>query len=184
MKRLKDINLEPRNPLDSFELEVNLCFDNMKIKLGAHKFTNKTSNSCLQNTFSAESNFPPVFVIIAFSPDMNPIFEGIRAAGEKNNLKVKRVLDVDKDYVITKKIEQMIRRARLIVADLTHGRPNVYFELGFARAIRKNIITIAREGTELAFDVKDRTCRFYNDSRVIEEYLTKRFAQEKSSLTN
>ncbi len=60
---------------------------------------------------------------------MDPIFEGIKAAGEAHGLRVERVKDVLGDYRITNKIIEMIHKARLIVADLTHERPNVYFEL-------------------------------------------------------
>lgn len=119
-----------------------------------------------------------VFVIISFKKDMGPIFEGIKAAGKAHGLDVKRVKDVQGDYRITNKIIEMIHQARLIVADLSHESPNVYFELGYARGLGKNVITTAREGTNLHFDVKDWTCTFYNDSRVIEKHLLERFAFE------
>ncbi|HEY6803964.1 MAG TPA: toll/interleukin-1 receptor domain-containing protein [Pyrinomonadaceae bacterium] len=119
-----------------------------------------------------------VFVIISFTPDMEPIFDGIKAAGVKHKLRVERVKDVPGDYRITDKVVQMIHGARIIVADLSHERPNVYFELGYARGLGKTVITIAREDTKLHFDVKDWTCFFYNDSRVVERYLDERFAYE------
>jgi hypothetical protein len=119
-----------------------------------------------------------VFVIISFTPDMEPIFDGIKAAGVKHKLRVERVKDVPGDYRITDKVVQMIHAARIIVADLTHERPNVYFELGYARGLGKTVVTIAREGTKLHFDVKDWTCFFYNDSRVVERYLDERFTYE------
>jgi len=72
----------------------------------------------------------------------------------------------------------MIHKARLIVADLMHEMPNVYFELGYARGIGKTVITTAREGTKLHFDVKDLNCMFYNDSRELEQELKERFAFE------
>jgi hypothetical protein len=119
-----------------------------------------------------------VFVIISFTPDMEPIFEGVKAAGETHNLRAERVKDIPGDYRITDKVVQMIHSAKIIVADLTHERPNVYFELGYARGLSKTVITIARENTKLHFDVKDWTCFFYNDSRVVQRYLDERFAYE------
>lgn len=119
-----------------------------------------------------------VFVIISFSPEMDPIYEGIKAAGERYNLRVERVKDVPGDYKINDKIVQMIQSARLIVADLSHERPNVYFELGYSRGLGKTVVTIAREAAKVHFDVKDWTCFSYNDSRVVERYLDERFAYE------
>ncbi len=119
-----------------------------------------------------------VFVIISFSPDMEPIYDGIKAAGQKHGLRVERVKDVPGDYRITEKIIEMIHKAQFVVADLTHERPNVYFELGYVRGLGKTVITTARTDTKLHFDVKDWTCFFYYDSRNVESYLEERFAQE------
>lgn len=119
-----------------------------------------------------------VFVIIPFRDDMEPIFEGIKDAGAAVGLTVKRVKDVQGDYRITDQIVQMIRRARFVVADLSHERPNVYFELGYARGLGKTVITIAREGTSIHFDVKDWTYIPYIDSRLLERDIKKRLEFE------
>ena len=119
-----------------------------------------------------------VFVIMSFKPEMDPIFEGIRAAGLEYGLRAERVKDVQGDYKVTSKILNMIERAKLVVADLTYERPNVYFELGYARGIGKTVITVVREGTKVHFDVQDWAYVEYNDSRVLEDKLRKRFAFE------
>ncbi len=80
----------------------------------------------------------------------------IAAACEPLGLRAQRVRDVVGHYKTTDKIEQMTRGARY-VGDLTHERPNVYFELGYARGIGRTVITIARKDTEVHFDVKDWT---------------------------
>jgi hypothetical protein len=119
-----------------------------------------------------------IFVITAYRDDLTPIFEGIEAAGNSLGLVVKRVKDIVGDYRITDQIIQMIGAARLVVADLTHESPNVYFELGYARGLGKTVITIAREHTKIHFDVKDWTCIFYTDSRYLERDIQKRFELE------
>jgi hypothetical protein len=119
-----------------------------------------------------------VFVICSFSSDMEPIYEGIKEAAHAVGLDAKRVKDVIGDYQISNQIMSMIAKARLIVADLTHERPNVYFELGYARGIGKTIVTCAREGTDIHFDVKDWTYIPYSDSRILERELVNRFRFE------
>jgi hypothetical protein len=140
----------------------------------------KSDPKGIRKPTSNAANYPSnlVFVIMSFLPDMDPIFEGIKAAAEKNGLTAERVKDVQGDYKITDKIIELICAAKIIVADLTHEKPNVYFELGYARGIDKTLVTIARTNTKLHFDVKDWTCDFYNDSRVVEARLTTRFAFE------
>ena len=118
---------------------------------------------------------------MAFTPDMDPIFEGIKTAAKKYGLNAQRIVDVPGDIKITDQIISMIRSSRIIVADLTHERPNVYFELGYARGLGQRIITIARKGTNVHFDVKDWRYIEYSDSRIIEKELIDRFRYELST---
>jgi nucleoside 2-deoxyribosyltransferase len=120
-----------------------------------------------------------IFVIASFREEMEPIFEGIEAAAKACELSAKRVKDVLGDYKVTDQLITMIRQAQYVVADLSYERPNVYFELGYARGLGKRVITIARKGTQLHFDVKDWTCIFYDDSRNLEKELIKRFEAER-----
>jgi hypothetical protein len=119
-----------------------------------------------------------VFVIAAFTPDMEPVFQGIDAAAKAVGLVAKRVKDVQGDYRITDKIIDMIQKARFVVADLSNERPNVYFELGYSRGIGKRVVTIARTGTLIHFDVKDWNFLNYQDSRILEGDLRRRFEYE------
>lgn len=129
----------------------------------------RTSSSLDQNL---------VFVIMSFLPDMEPIFEGIASAANAVGLTAKRVKDIEGDYRITDKIIEMIQSARLIVVDLTHERPNVYFELGYARGLGKRVVTIARKESTIHFDVKHWKYLEYVDSRLLERDLKKRFEHE------
>ncbi len=119
-----------------------------------------------------------VFVISSFTPEMEPIFLAIAAAARAAGLRAERVKDVRGDYRITEKILAMIMQARFVVADLTHERPNVYFELGYARGLSKTVITILRAGTIAHFDVQDRAYLEYFDSRPLESDLLERLKFE------
>jgi hypothetical protein len=119
-----------------------------------------------------------VFVVSSFSREMEPIFEAIAAAARAAGLHAERVKDVRGDYRVTERILLMIRQARFVVADLTHERPNVYFELGYARALGKTVITILRAGTAVHFDVQDWSYLEYYDSRPLETDLLDRLEFE------
>jgi hypothetical protein len=119
-----------------------------------------------------------VFVVTSFSADMEPAFEAIQEAAESVYLRAERVKDVPGDFIISAKIMDMIERAYLIVVDVTHDRPNVYFELGYARGHGKRIITIVREGSEVHFDINHWTSILYADSRPLQKSLVERFRYE------
>lgn len=119
-----------------------------------------------------------VFVVSSFTPEMEPSYQAIVAAAEAVGLRAERVKDVQGDYRITEKILAMISKARFVIADLTYERPNVYFELGYARGLGKTVITILRAGTTAHFDVRDWTYLEYFDSRPLENDLLDRFRFE------
>ena len=101
------------------------------------------------------------------------IFEALQLAGEIGNVKIKRIDEKRGDYVITEEIINHIKKASLIICDLTEERPNVYFELGYARAIGKKIILCAKEGTKLHFDVKQNHFICYKSSIGLQNQIIK-----------
>lgn len=119
-----------------------------------------------------------VFLISALSADMDSVAGAVKAAASSVGLTAKRVKDVPGDYRITDQILNMIGEARLVVADLTHERPNVYFELGYARGLGKRVVTTLRDTAAAHFDVKDWTYIKYSDSRPLEVELRARFEYE------
>jgi len=121
-----------------------------------------------------------VFVIIAFDDDMEYAFKAIKTAGNSLGLNVVRVSDYEEDIKISEKIIELIQTANFIIADLSKDKPNVFFELGYARGLGKTIISTANTNhrINLPFDVQDWRCEFYSDSKQLEEDLTKRLKNE------
>lgn len=118
-----------------------------------------------------------IFVIMSFSPKMKDTFEEMKFAAEAygNNLKIERIDDNLGDYVITEAILKKIHEAEFIICDLTEERPNVYFELGYARGIQKTVILTAKHGTKIHFDVEGRKVVFYSSLTELKQKLKKEF---------
>jgi hypothetical protein len=66
--------------------------------------------------------------------------------------------------VIMEDIVREIQSCRLVVADITPNNPNVYFEIGYARALGKPTILLAQKGTKLPFDVAGFRVLFYENT--------------------
>jgi hypothetical protein len=62
---------------------------------------------------------------------------------------------------ITSQIIEYLNNADLVIADLSGGNPNAYYELSYRHAIGKPAIHMALEGTVLPFDVADNRTIFY-----------------------
>ncbi|MFE5964150.1 TIR domain-containing protein [Streptomyces sp. NPDC056463] len=129
-----------------------------------------------QATLKVKSDY--IFVIISYDPAMEPTFAAIKSAALRVEMKAERVMDIKQDFLVTEKILEQIESARLIVADLTQERPNVYFELGYARGKGKTVVTLLKEGSKAHVDVRGWNYLKYIDSRPLEEDLVERFKAE------
>jgi schlafen family protein len=118
-----------------------------------------------------------VFVAMSFRDEEEPALVDYYRAIEravkatKLPLKLNRVDLVEGDYEISQRIMDEIDRADVVISDFTLNSRNVYFELGYARGIKKRIIQSARKGTELEFDIKTWRTLFYRNATELEEKL-------------
>jgi TIR domain len=123
-----------------------------------------------------------IFVMMAASADMTPAFRGIQRTALKFGFEAIRVENIKGDYRISLKIIECIEEAGMVLADLTHARPNVYFELGYARAMKKAIITTARNRTKIHFDVQDFPFIRYSSTKKLQSFLKDRLMVEQERL--
>jgi hypothetical protein len=78
----------------------------------------------------------------------------IRPAIEQLALKCKSGQAIYSEQTIVQDIWKFIRRARLVVAELTDRNPNVMYEIGLAHAIGKPIILLSRNEADFPFDLR------------------------------
>jgi len=103
-----------------------------------------------------------VFVAIPFDNSFEDVFEfGIAAAVRECKCACTRIDQSSFAGDAPDRIEQEIRSANLVIADVTGARPNVYFEAGLAKGARVQVVYIARQGEVLHFDISTNRCIFY-----------------------
>ena len=105
---------------------------------------------------------------------LEDIHEAIKNAAQDAGLTAERIDEQISNERITDRILKAIVDADYMVADLTHSRPNVYWEAGFAHGQEKTPIYIARDGTELEFDVRDYPVIFYKNATRLRRDLAER----------
>lgn len=98
-----------------------------------------------------------VFLMMPFvSEDSRQVFEAIRDECAGLGLRVTRVDEGGGSGFIIREVTALIEQAEFIICDLSHERPNVYYELGYAHGCGNeadDILLIARAGTRLHFDI-------------------------------
>lgn len=113
-----------------------------------------------------------VFIIMSFD-GMNDVQDAIRKQCSLLGLTAKRADDMVGGGVVMQEVDRLIRQAELIICDLSHERPNVYYELGYAHGagnLAKNTLLIAKKGTNFHFDVAQLHIHCYS---TIDELCTR-----------
>lgn len=119
-----------------------------------------------------------VFIAMPMGPDdpnLPDVHNAIKQVAESCGLFAERVDDPVYTERITDKVIEMIEKSEFMVVDLTDSKPNVYFEAGYAHSMGKLPIYIAREGTEVEFDIKDYPVLFYKNKTELSQKLKDKF---------
>lgn len=112
-----------------------------------------------------------VFVIMAYRKELDDTFGTIQRVVKDYGYDCERMDRVaDTDRIFPRMIEN-IRKAALVIAEISIPSVNVFYELGFAEALGKGPIVIARQGSDLPFDINDLPTTFYEDQTRLEEKL-------------
>jgi len=117
-----------------------------------------------------------IFILMAMlktDPLLQDAHAAIKRVASRLCLRAERIDDIAHIDQINDKVLGSIRCAEYIIADLTHERPNVYYELGYAHAFGKKTILTAREGTNLHFDIRNYPVIFYSSSVQLEDEVVK-----------
>jgi len=116
--------------------------------------------------FCVNSEDPRAFIVMQFTPPYNELYDDVISKICQEEFKIKAIRS-DEIYgpgIIMGDIEKQIIEAKLVIAEITPANPYVYYEVGFARALRKPTILIAEKGTTLPFDVSPFRILFYENS--------------------
>lgn len=117
---------------------------------------------------------PLIFVAMPFDKKLDDVFHyGIRNAVNNAGFLCERADEVVFTGDILELIKRRIRKASLIVADLTSANPNVYLEVGYAWGLGIPTVLLAQDAGDLKFDVKGQKCIIYSGIRELEEKLSR-----------
>jgi nucleoside 2-deoxyribosyltransferase len=104
-----------------------------------------------------------VFVVMSFRPESDDTYGTIERVCRDFHLQAIRTDKTMETERIFERIVRGIHDAALVIVDVSFSSPNIYYELGYAEALGKTVIVIAKEGTELPFDTKDIPTLFWKD---------------------
>jgi len=114
-----------------------------------------------------------VFVIMPFNPEFRALYEVIdeaaRDAAVRTGFKIQlvRADEIRDTHILGETLRRTLIESDFVIADLSHTRPNVMYEIGIAHASQKPTILVASEGAfmDMPFDLAGVTVLFYRGLR-------------------
>jgi hypothetical protein len=141
--------------------------------LGEHDIT--VSN------YRVEAERPKAFIVMQFSSPFNEVYSTvIKNVCASLSVDAVRADEILGPGIIIKDVIDRISDSQIVIADISAPNPNVYFEVGYALALKKPIILLAQRRTasepRLPFDLSGFRVLFYDDTiggkPALEEGLT------------
>jgi hypothetical protein len=102
------------------------------------------------------------------------VLDVIKAAARRCRLRAERIDDQRTSEPIPARIRESIAAARVVIADITHEKGNVYFEVGYASGLNKAVVYVAREGSRPVYDVQDYPVIFFSRPKQLKAELVLR----------
>jgi hypothetical protein len=114
-------------------------------------------------------NPPKIFVIMPFAEPFDTLYrQVINPVASGLGFDVVRVDEVVGPGVIIEDIQRQIESSHAVVAEISTQNPNVFYELGYAHALRKPAILLVRrsDGASMPFDIRSYRAIFYDDDSI------------------
>jgi hypothetical protein len=138
-----------------------------------------SSSASVDRTLDALSNVgrdseakSHVFVAMPFAPEFNDHFHyGIQRAVYAAGLLCERADLSSFTGDVVEWVRRRIESASLLIADLSTANPNVCLEIGYAWGRDVQAVLVARDPSDLPFDVRGQRCLMYKSIQDLEEQL-------------
>jgi hypothetical protein len=108
------------------------------------------------------------------NPELDDIHDTVVEVFRQFKIRAIRADDIEHEGIITERVLREIETSEFLFADLTGQRPNVYYEVGYAHALKKSVILYRKEEEVMHFDLAGYNCPTYRNQRHLRQLLTRR----------
>lgn len=119
-------------------------------------------------------NDPPVIepslvsVMMPFA-GFDSVYETLRDTVQAAGLRCRRADDIWENPAVIQDVVSLIDRSRVVIADCSGRNPNVFYEIGIAHALGREVILITQSPEDIPFDLRHlRYARYLNNGEGLQ----------------
>lgn len=101
-------------------------------------------------------NIEPTLVsaMMPFHHGFDRVYEALQAVAEEIGLRCRRADDIWENPAVMQDVVSLIDRSRVVIADCTGRNPNVFYEIGIAHTLGREVILITQNKADIPFDLR------------------------------
>jgi hypothetical protein len=112
-------------------------------------------------------NIEPTLIsaMMPFDASFDPVFEALRGVAGATGLRCRRADDMWESPTVMQDVVSLIDRSRVVIADCTGRNPNVFYEIGIAHTLGREVILLTQNDTDIPFDLRHLRYVHYLNNR-------------------
>lgn len=107
-----------------------------------------------------------VSVMMPFQAEFRSIYTTLQRTAEQAGLRCRRADDIWENPAIIQDVVSLIDRSRVVICDCTGRNPNVFYEIGIAHTLGRDVILITQSEADIPFDLRHlRYVQYLNNTQ-------------------
>jgi hypothetical protein len=116
-------------------------------------------------------NIEPVLVsaMMPFDPTFDAVYAALQRTAQAVGLRCRRADDIWENPAVIQDVVSLIDRSKVVICDCTGRNPNVFYEIGIAHTLGREVILITQADADIPFDLRHlRYVRYLNNGEGLE----------------
>jgi hypothetical protein len=107
-----------------------------------------------------------VSAMMPFDPSFDAVYNTLLRTAEKAGFRCRRADDVWESAAVMQGVISLIDRSNIVICDCTCRNPNVFYEIGIAHTLGREVILISQAEADVPFDLRHLRFVLYRTSRA------------------
>lgn len=95
-----------------------------------------------------------VSAMMPFHPSFDNVYATLQRTAQVANLRCRRADDIWENPAVIQDVVSLIDRSRVVICDCTGRNPNVFYEIGIAHTLGREVILITQAAEDIPFDLR------------------------------